>query len=96
MRRFLACLALAALAVTSCGAQLRLTATMPLYDNAGTCAAPVLMPASSSNRGSVTFSWTGPDVGTLEVPNLAPGDTIYGQAQDGVSIVLYLPGTEIV
>lgn len=72
MRRLLVLAVLAGLAVSSCGATLRLHATAPGWLNdGGTCATPILIPAPTGSSCVVHFAWTGPAAGQDSVATVA-------------------------
>jgi hypothetical protein len=63
MKRFVAVLVLLTLLAQIAGAAtLKLQATAPGQDNAGTCGAPLLLAAQGTVR-TVHFAWSGPEAG---------------------------------
>ena len=62
MKHLIAALVIVALLSISCAhsAPLVVTGTMPSQENAGTCAAPLLLPAQGDATWRAVLSWSGP------------------------------------
>lgn len=63
MKRLLAIALFAAIAVSSCGASLRMSATAPSQLNDGTCSVPALLSATPGSSCYVHFRYEGPTTG---------------------------------
>ena len=87
MKRYL--LPLAMTLVASCAhvppaaaGPLNLRFTMPAFENAGTCAAPVMLPMAADATLRGVYSWSGPASGS---------DSTYAAQGAAVSVLKYVP-----
>lgn len=70
MRRLALLVLLALVALSSCAATLRVTASAPTFDNDGTCGSPVLLPATAGAPRVLHFQWSGPASGEDSVATI--------------------------